>query len=241
MSLGDATILAVVPARGGSKGIPRKNLAEVAGRSLIAWAAATVAELAWIDAAVISTDDEAMAEEGRRHGLDAPFLRPAEFAGDAAPATGMWQHAWRASEAHYGRRFDVSLLLQPTTPLRRAADVERTVRALLDGRHRAAATVSRVPGHYAPEKILTVDTAGTLHFYREDGALHTARQSVPEYYHRNGVCYAVRRDTLLGAGLIVEQDCAAVRVEGPVINIDEPWELELARYFATRDHPDAES
>lgn len=232
VSLDETPVLAVVPARGGSKGIPRKNLERIDGRSLIAWAAATVRALPWLDAAVLSTDDEAMAAEGRAHGLDVPFMRPAALAGDAAAAAPMWQHAWRESEAHYGRRFEVSVLLQPTTPLRRAADVERTVRTLLDGGHRAAATVTRVPAHYAPEKIMTVDARGVLAFHRADGAGHTARQTVPAYYHRNGVCYAVRRDTLLDDGHIVEDDCAAVIVEPPVFNIDEPWELELARRWA---------
>lgn len=229
MSWDGHAVLAVVPARAGSKGIARKNLATIGDASLIAWAARTVAALPWLDAAVLSTDDAEMAEEGRRHGLDVPFMRPAELATDTAAALGMWQHAWRESEVHYARRFGISVLLQPTTPLRRPEDVERTVRTMVEGGHRAAATVSRVPGHFAPEKILIRDDRGVLHFFRADGAAHTARQSVPEYFHRNGVCYAVTRETLLDRGQIVEDDCAAVLVDGVVINIDEPFELEQAR------------
>src|SRR5262245_62950592 len=84
MAWGAEKVLAVVPARGGSKGIPRKNLRKVGGLSLIARAASVIRELPWIDRAVISTDDPDMAEEGRRHALDVPFTRPAILAGDTA-------------------------------------------------------------------------------------------------------------------------------------------------------------
>ena len=150
MTWNSLSVLAVVPARGGSKGVPDKNLRKVGGLSLIEHSARTAAALSWIDHTVLSTDDEKIAEEGRSCGLEVPFLRPAEFASDISPMVDAWSHAWLASEEHYGCRFDISLLLQPTTPLRHAEDVERTVRAMVEGGHRAAATVSRVPCHYAP-------------------------------------------------------------------------------------------
>jgi CMP-N-acetylneuraminic acid synthetase len=145
-----------------------------------------------------------------------------------------WRHAWLASEDHYRRRFDLSLLLQPTTPLRRPDDVERTLRALVDGGHRAAATVSRVPGHYAPEKIVRLDAAGCLSFCTEHGARHAARQAIPDYYYRNGVCYAARRETVVDDRQIAERDCVGVLIEGPIANIDEPFELDWAEFLAER-------
>ena len=224
-------MLAVVPARGGSKGIPRKNMCKLGSLSLIGWAAKTVAELSWIDTAVLSTDDLEMAEEGRRHGLEAPFLRPEALASDTASSAEMWRHAWCESERHFGQRFDISILLQPTTPLREASDVERTVQAMVDGNHCAAATVSRLPGHYTPEKCLTVDANGVIGFYQEAGATYTARQSIPEYYHRNGACYAVTRETLVDHGHIVEKDCVAVEIEEYTVNIDDPIELQMAEFM----------
>ena len=74
----------------------------------------------------------------------------------------MWRHAWLESERHFGRRFDCSVLLQPTTPLRRAEDVERTLQAMIEGGHRAAMTVSAVPAHYAPEKCLVLAEGGRI-------------------------------------------------------------------------------
>lgn len=227
-------ILAVVPARGGSKGIPGKNLRSVAGLSLIGWAAAVAKALPWIDRAVLSTDDAEIAAEGRRCGLDLPFMRPPELASDTATGAAAWAHAWRATEAADASRYECSILLQPTAPLRRPSDVERTLRAMIEGGHRAATTVSEVPGHFTPQKMLTRDPGGILHFVHPDGARHSNRQGIPTYWYRNGLCYAVRRSALLDHGEIVERDCIGVPVEGPVANIDEPFDLELAEFLAAR-------
>jgi CMP-N-acetylneuraminic acid synthetase len=109
-------VLAVVPARSGSKSVPHKNLRVLAGTSLIGWAGRTLARVPFLDARLISTDSAEYAEEGRRHGLDAPFLRPPELSYDTAGAVETLQHALRASEAHYGTTFDVVLIVE-TRPL----------------------------------------------------------------------------------------------------------------------------
>ncbi len=229
------TVLAVVPARGGSKGIPRKNLCKVGNLSLIAHSAMTIQALSWIDQAILSTDDTEIAQEGRAHGLEVPFMRPAHLASDHASSVGMWQHAWQQAETHYQQQFDLSILLQPTTPLRAPEEVEQTIRALVEGNHGAAATVSRVPGHYTPEKCLTVDHVGCLQFYTKDGAQHAQRQSIPSYYSRNGLCYAVTRDQLLVKEYIVEQDCVGVVIDRHIVNIDEAYELDLANFLYARE------
>jgi CMP-N-acetylneuraminic acid synthetase len=121
LSFCDFKILAVVPARGGSKSIPRKNLAELGGRSLVARAGDVCMQLDFLDAAVLSTDDAEIANAGKASGLSVPFFRPPEFSGDSAGSLEMWQHAWKASEEAFGIHFDLSVLLEPTSPLRRAS------------------------------------------------------------------------------------------------------------------------
>jgi CMP-N-acetylneuraminic acid synthetase len=222
--------LAVIPARGGSKGIPRKNLCEVGGLSLIAHAAGTARALDWIDQAVLTTDDEEMAEEGRKHGLKVPFMRPQELATDSSGPSGMWRHAWMQSEEHFGMRFDVSLLLQPTTPLRRPEEVERTVATLIAGGHGAAATVCAVPTDFLPQRILNLGDDGRLSFYLPEGPEVTRRQDAPPLYYRDGTCYARTRQSLIEEARDVEEDCAAVVIDHFVVNIDEPFELELAEF-----------
>jgi CMP-N-acetylneuraminic acid synthetase len=229
------TVLAVVPARGGSKGLPGKNLRQVGGVSLVGRAARLAASLGWIDRAVLSTDDAAIAAEGLRHGIAVPFMRPPELASDTAASADMWRHAWLAAEAHYAMRFDVSLLLEPTSPLRGGADLAATMTALVDGGHRTAATVSPTPAHFTPHKTLTVDAANRLGFYRADGAAYATRQRIPAYFHRNGLCYAATRAALVDAGEIIGDDCAAVVIERPVVNIDDAFELELAEWLLERE------
>ena len=228
MSIQGLSVLAVVPARGGSKSIPRKNLQLVGGTSLVGRAAKVVSELSWIDRAILSTDDEEIADEGRRHGLLVPFFRPEKLSGDKATSTDMWIDVWLKAEAFFSQRFDLSVLLEPTSPLRRAEDVERTVAELIEGKHSAAATVSPTPGHFTPHKTLTVNAAGKIGFYLSDGGKHSLRQSIPPYFHINGICYAVLRDTLITNKSIIENDCLAVVIERPVVNIDDEFELRIA-------------
>ena len=228
-------VLAVVPARGGSKGIPRKNLCEVGGVSLVGRCGDLCASLPWIDRAVLSTDDDEIAAEGAAHGLDVPFRRPEALSGDGATSVNMWQHAWQESETQ-GETYDIGILLEPTSPLRCAADVTRTVDSMLDARAGAAATVSRAPASFTPHKCLTVNAADSrIGFYLPEGARYSLRQSIPAYYFRNGICYAVRRKTLIEHGHILEEDCVAVEVERPVANIDTPFDLELAEFLFSRE------
>ncbi len=235
MSWNGLRVLAVVPARGGSKGIPRKNLCQVGGCSLIAHAARVLKPLVWVDLAVLSTDDQEMAVEGKKHGLQVPFMRPVELSQDLSGSVEMWQHAWLASEEYFGCRFDVSILLQPTTPLRSPEEVELTLKAMVEGGHQAATTVSRVPAHFTPEKTLLKKESGVLSYYHPKGQEHTARQTIPPYYFRNGLCYAVTRQTLIDHGRIIEEDCVGVVIDRYVVNIDDPIDLELADFFYAKN------
>jgi len=228
------TVLAVVPARGGSKSIPRKNLCKIDNISLVGRAGNVAVSIPWIDQAVLSTDDPEIADEGRRFGLDVPFMRPAELADDLSTSADMWKHAWLSSEKHYGTRFDISILLEPTSPLREAEDIERTVSLLTLNANMAAATVSKAPAHFTPHKCLTINHQGFVGFYLEDGAKYSIRQKIPDYYFRNGICYAVKRKTLLENRHILEEKCAAVVIDRPIVNIDEPFDLDLAEFLLAR-------
>jgi CMP-N-acetylneuraminic acid synthetase len=231
MSYKGLKILAVIPARGGSKGIPRKNLCQIAGISLVGHAAKVAQSLEWIDRTVLSTDDEEIAEEGRKYGLEVPFMRPAELASDTAIAHDVWKHAWLTSEEHYNERFDISILLEPTSPLRRPEDIILTVDALLEGDCAAAAAVSCAPAHFTPHKCLTLDENGIIGFYHQNGRQFSIRQKIPNYYFRNGICYALKRPTLIEKGFIIEENCKAVVIERLVVNIDDEHELEYAEFI----------
>jgi CMP-N,N'-diacetyllegionaminic acid synthase len=231
MSYKGHKILAVIPARGGSKGIPRKNLCTVGGISLVGHAAKTALALPWIDRTILSTDDEEIAAEGKKYGATVPFMRPPELASGQARSTDMWKHAWLAGEDHFGEIYDISILLEPTSPLRLPADIQSTVDALIAGGCDAAATVSRAPAHFTPHKCLTVDEDGIIGFYHVQGPQYSIRQKIPAYYFRNGICYAVHRRTLLEEDRIIEKNCRAIVIERPVVNIDDRDELEYAEFL----------
>ncbi len=231
----ELAVLAVVPARGGSKGVPRKNMKTVGGVTLVGRAVRLAVSLPWIDHTVISTDDAEIRTEAECHGAAAPFVRPTELAGDDANSEDVWRHAWLAAEDHYGVRFDISLLLEPTSPLRIEADLTATVDALTGGGHASAATVCRSPAHFTPHKALTVDADGRLDFHMNNGVAFNRRQAIPgAVYHRNGLCYGATRAAVVERAEIIGADCAAVIVDRPVVNIDDAFELELAEWLLER-------
>ncbi len=230
----DKVVLAIVPARGGSKGIPRKNLRRVGDRSLIGWAAHVIRQLPWIDQAVLSTDDPELADEGRHCGLQVPFLRPPALATDTALGIDVWRHAWLEAEKWQGKTFDLGLYLQPTTPLRQAEDITRTLETLVLGPYKAATTIAPVPGHFVPEKILTLEENGCVTPYLS-GQTISNRQQTKKYYYRTGACYAAWRGTIVDERTIIEADCAGVVIESFTPNIDDPIELEFANFLLEKD------
>lgn len=226
-------ILAVVPARSGSKGIPDKNLQKLAGKSLIAWAGAVLnsPQCKWIDHRIISTDSPQYAKEGRRHGLDAPFLRPAKLSSDKAGAVETICHALRETERIYRSRYDVILIVEPTCPFRRPADLRAAVDLIVRKKADSIVAVSRVDTKFHPLKVLKV-RGGKIEFYSAAGAKIKRRQSLEPLYYRNGACYALTRACLLEKKKIFTESTCAHFIDRPLLNIDEPAELELARYYA---------
>jgi len=230
MSINGNKILCVVPARGGSKSIPKKNLQELHGVSLVGRVGNLVKRLDYVDRAIISTDSAEIAEEAIRYGLNCPFMRPNELANDLATSLDMWIHAWIESEKKYDEKYDISLLLEPTSPLRTTEDVYRSVMEVVNG-NCAAVTVSKTPAHFTPEKTLKINTFGKVEYYLGvDGKNHHNRQTIPDYYHRNGICYAVSRKQLIEDRRILENSVPVI-IKREVVNIDEPHELELAGYI----------
>ena len=167
--IGDRRVLAVVPARGGSKGIPLKNLREVGGRSLVARVGDVVGAVPEIDRAVVSTDHDAIAAAAEAAGIAAPFRRPEPLSGDHISDHDVLSHALEAAEATDHRRYDIVVMLQPTSPLRTPGDVSATLRMLVDGGWDSVWTVSPTDSKAHPLKQLVVSGAGVLDYYDPRG------------------------------------------------------------------------
>lgn len=230
--IGGLRVLAVVPARGGSKGLPRKNLRLVGGVPLVARVAHVVRDCPSIDRAVVSTDDEEIASVASAAGLDVPFRRPAELSGDLIGDVDVLRHALSATEGDDGSRYDVVVMLQPTAPLRTAEEVETALAQLVTDDLDAVWTVSLTDGKAHPIKQLRL-LDGLLVFDHPDGAAVIARQQLEPRWHRNGVAYALRRH-VLEAGMLLGPRTGAAVTNGPIANIDDALDLEWAEFLLAR-------
>jgi CMP-N-acetylneuraminic acid synthetase len=227
-------VLAVVPARGGSQGIPLKNLRTVGGVPLVALAGRVVKSLPWIDRAVVSTDHEEIARVAESSGLVAPFRRPESLAG---PRIGDWEvldHALKYMERLDAVAYDIILMLQPTSPSRTPAHVDQTLRVLIEGGFDAVWSVSETDSKSHPLKQLTVGGGRELGYYDPRGATIVARQQLQPVYHRNGLAYAFTRECLVVQKTINGRRTGAAVIEGPVANIDTELDLAWAEFLLSR-------
>jgi CMP-N,N'-diacetyllegionaminic acid synthase len=226
-------ILAVVPARGGSKGILLKNLRLVGGRSLVARVGDVIRGVPEVDRAVVSTDHEGIASAAEEAGIAAPFRRPESISGDQIGDIDVLTHALDATETIDGQRYEIIVMLQPTSPLRTAADVSATIRMLVEGGWDSVWTVSPTDSKFHPLKQLTI-SGGSLRYYDPAGADIVARQQLTPVYHRNGVAYAMTRECLVKQRSIKGVRGGALIVEGEHISIDTELDVTLAELLLTR-------
>jgi len=232
------SILAVVPARGGSKGVPLKNLRMLGGQSLVSRVSAVMAQVPDIDRAVVSTDHDGIAGVAEAAGLVAPFRRPESLAGDRIGDLEVLTHALEATEKLDGRKYDIVVMLQPTSPFRKPEQVAACIRMLVEGNWDAVWTVSPTDSKSHPLKQLTVGEEGVLDLYDASGAQIIARQQLEPVYHRNGIAYAFTRECLLEQKTIRGKRTGALVIEELCVNIDTEWDLELAEFLLSRRQTD---
>jgi len=185
-------ILGLITARGGSKGIPRKNLAAFAGQPLLQWTCEAARAARELAALVLSTDDEEIAARGVEYGVEVPFLRPAELARDETPSLPVIQHALSALE----ERYDAVCLLQPTNPLRQAGDIDDACTLFRRSGADSVVSVARVPSHFHPMWTYYLDSGGELELAAA-GHIVPRRQELPPAYYREGSIYITRREVIV--------------------------------------------
>ena len=190
-------LLAVIPARSGSKGFPGKNICLLAGLPLIAHSIRLSGLCPEIDQCIVSTDSEEIALVSRMHGAEVPFLRPTNLAMDNTPMWVVLQHALRQSECFFNKRFESVLLLQPTAPCRIPEDVARAVE-ILDSDPGAVGVVAVSEPSFNPRWVCVEDSGGGyLQQLIPATSSFVRRQDVPVTYRINGLLYLWRRDHLL--------------------------------------------
>lgn len=219
-------ILGIVPARGGSKGIPRKNLVPLCGRPLIAYTIEAALGAEMLTRLIVSTEDEEIAGVAMSLGADVPFRRPPELASDDARSLPVVQHAVRQVEDEEGSRYDVIVMLQPTTPLRTSQDIDEGIRLLLDSGADSVVSVVDVGAHH-PFRMKRIDDDGRLINFVDQGFEDMRpRQELPRVYIRSGDLYISRRAVVMEQSTLVGTDCRAVVIqEERAVNIDTPLDL----------------
>ena len=219
-------ILAVIPARGGSKGIPNKNISSVAGKPLISYTTELLKELPWIDSAVVSTDSAAIADVALGPGTVEIVWRPEELSGDNIGDMPVLAHALATVETKRHERYEIVVMLQPTSPLRAVGDVEACVDSLLEGSWSSVWTVSETDLTYHPQKQVRISSSGAVDFYLPGGATVIARQQLEPAYHRNGVCYSFTADFVKSSDSVFSPGASAALITpGRHISIDTPEDL----------------
>jgi len=213
-------VLGLIPARGGSKGIPRKNIRLLCGRPLLEYTAQSAFGARRLARVILSTEDPEVAEVGRRCGLDVPFLRPAELAQDATPSLPVVQHALRWLEAR-GDRYDAVCLLEPTAPFRGVDEIDGCIALLRQSAADAVVTVRRVPDEFNPHWTYLADGDGCLRLSTGEATPVPRRQALPPAYHRDGSVYLTRRAVVLERNSMYGDRLVGYAVDDrPWVNID---------------------
>ena len=221
------SVIALIPARGGSKGIPRKNLAPLAGKPLIAWTIEAALGSKNVRRVIVSTDDPEIAKVARQHGAEVPFLRPPDLAADEAGALGVALHAldWLGENA--GEEPEYLLLLQPTSPLRMTADIDAAIDLARTRGADAVLGVCEAEPH--PFLARRVDESGVLSDFIPLAEKPVRRQDFPEAYVLNGALYLNRSASLRASRTFQPPGALAlVMPRERSLDIDTPLDLRLA-------------
>jgi len=226
-------ILGIIPARGGSRSIPRKNIVPLAGRPLLAYTCEAALRSKRLTRTILSTDDEEIARVGAGCGVEVPFRRPADLAGDETPMIEVVRHALGWVMDHERYLADIVVILQPTSPLRRAEHIDAAVDCLIETGADSVVSVVAVPHQFSPASLMCLEEGRLVPLLDQPMVLR--RQDKPRVYARNGPATLVVRRELVSGGrlygdmvLPLEMDPAAS------VDIDDANDLALAEFYLNR-------
>ncbi len=219
--------VAIIPARGGSKGISRKNIKELCGKPLIAHIIETALKVREADRVIVSTEDKEIAEIAKKHGAEVPFIRPEELARDETPTLPVLQHAVKYLEENENYKPDIVVLLYATSPLLKHEKVSEAIGMLKDRNFDSVLSVVEDRGHYWIEKNGSYERLYPKH--------PKNRQFEKPLFKENGAIYIYKRDILMGKDEIVGGKTGFLKMQKEEsIDIDEPIDFKIAEFFMRR-------
>jgi N-acylneuraminate cytidylyltransferase/CMP-N,N'-diacetyllegionaminic acid synthase len=222
----DKKILAVIPARGGSKGLPRKNIKLFLDRPLIAWTIEATKASKYIDKTIVSTDDQNIAKVSRRYGAEIPFLRPKRLSRDSSSSEDVAIHSIEYFR-NKGIDFDILILLQPTSPLRKHVDIDNAIKTLF--RKKAKAVVSVNEAVHTPLWTNTLPLDGCMKSFLSSKVINKNRQSLPKYFQLNGAIFISFIDNFIRKrSFYVNRTFAYIMPKERSVDIDDIIDFKLA-------------
>lgn len=231
-------VLGIIPARGGSKDIPQKNIRLLGGKPLVVWTIEKAKKAKSLNRLVLSTDSEEIAEIAEKYGTEVPFLRPAELARDDSPTIDVIRHCLEHLKKAENYSPDAVVILQPTTPFRKPEDIDKAIALYFQNNMSTIVSVSKVPGHYNPEWQLVIDdVTGMLTTLKGENLLKlkTRRQLLRDTYYRNGEIYVFNPNNVVRKNSIYGDTVTALITETKVnINIDTDIDFECAEFLLER-------
>lgn len=220
------SVLAVIPARGGSKGIPRKNIREIAGKPLIAWTIEEAKKSKYIDRLIISSEDEEIIDVAKSWGCEVPFIRPKELAKDDTPGIEPILHAIKMLP-----KYDYVVLLQPTSPLRLVEDIDKCIEFCINKQASSCVTVSEPDKN--PFWMYYVNDNGGLQPILEVEFMNR-RQELPKVFSLNGAIYISKVEWLNKNKTFINRDTLAyIMPKERSLDIDDEYDMIIAKAIIT--------
>ena len=223
-------VLAIIPARGGSKGIPRKNIVPLLGKPLFAYTAEAALKSKFINRAILSTDDERIKKIALKYGLEVPFIRPKNLSGDKVSGLQVIKHAVRTVYKIDGYSPDTIIVLQPTSPLRKTKHIDEAIKIFHENNADSLVSVTKVDHKYNPYSVMKLNKDGTLQSFLDFDEKKNLRQLKPVFYARNGAAiYICTQKCLMeNNSLFGEKILPYYMEKNESIDIDDVLDLEIA-------------
>lgn len=229
--IGGKRVLAMIPARGGSKGIKDKNIYNLAGKPLIGYTIEAAKASKYVDGIMINTDSKKIAAVCEKMGVSVPVLRPAQYASDNAKTIDavMWAIDWLNMN---DRAYDILVLLQPTSPLRTTFDIDGAIEKFIDCKCNSLLSISRA--EVSPIHIRMIDSSGKMIKLLDKNST-IRRQDMPDYYKVNGSIYINLINEITSETSFNDNMIPYIINEQNAIDIDGFEDLHLAEYFINRE------
>ena len=204
--INNLNVLSIIPARSGSKGLKDKNIKFLNGIELLGWAGLASAKSKYIDKTIVSTDSRIYQDIAKKYFIDTPFDRPDELSSDYISDHQVLYHSLIESEKIFNKKFDIILMLQPTSPFRNELLIDQCIEKLIQGGYDSLWTISKISKKFHPFKQLYLSKDNKLKYHYINGKDIVSRQQLSDTYIRNGQCYCFSRNLILKENSILSKN-----------------------------------